>query len=405
MRSAVLFLLCLPSLVLAQSSVVLISIDGFSQQYLDKYQPKNILKLAKNGVVADALIPVFPTKTFPNHLSIVTGKYPAEHGIIHNKFYNPIDDSMYKVGRGKTNPNWLNALPIWTVAELQGIKAATYFWPESEATLAGVTPSYYFKYSDDTPNKVRVEQIIKWLKMPIDTRPKFITGYFSSVDTTGHVYGPESPEVVKAINEVDNLIGLLDEKISNEVGYDVDIILVSDHGMVNAGDNHKLPWKSLFKTSTNNDSIKVVNGQTQLLIHSQSSKALKHIQSQLDEQAKKYPKAFSVYLKGEFPKHWYFDSNLSVIPDLIVNAHPPFTFSDENSHSGTATHGYDVRDNKDLEAIFIAKGPSFKKNTQIAAFSNTNIFALLIHLLSLEPPCHMQSDITPLIPALKNYQP
>ena len=227
----------------ANNPVILISIDGFAQHYLDKYQPKNILSLANSGVIAEAMYPIFPSKTFPNHLSIVTGVYPAEHGIVHNKFYHRKIGQEYSLGAGKQNSNWLTATPIWTLAEQRGIKTGVYFWPESEATVAGILPTYFFSYKHNTPNRTRVNQVVDWLKLPQDKRPQFVATYFSTVDSAGHEFGINSIELERAIKDIDIEIGHLVDRLKKEVSTPVNILLVSDHGMTTAGKDNAIQHK------------------------------------------------------------------------------------------------------------------------------------------------------------------
>jgi len=392
-----LLIFCVSFPVFAQNTVVLLSIDGFSNRYLQDYLPQNILKMAKEGVRAEALLPVFPTKTFPNHISMVTGVYPAKHGIIHNKFYDPLRQKTYYVGAGKHDASWLKAEPIWTIAEKQGIKSATYFWPESEAKISGVRPSYYFPYDKAASNQTRIDQILNWLKLPSEERPYFLAAYFSTVDDAGHSFGTESTELRDAIEQLDQNIGELNRRIATEIEYGVDIILVSDHGMTAAGAKNTIAWAGLF----NSEGIKVINGQTQLFLYFSDKARINDTRSQLMSGQNENSPQYQVFQKGNFPPKWHFDSELAVIPDIIVNAFPPFTFTDSQSYGGKATHGYDARHDKNLDAIFIAKGPSFQRNKVIPPFENINIFALLQELLELEPQAITDSKLGPLLPALK----
>jgi len=381
-----------------KSAVILISIDGFANYYLDKYQPKNILALAKKGIRAKALLPIYPSKTFPNHLSIVTGVYPAKHGIIHNRFYRPDLGEDYYLGAGKDNSDWLTALPIWTIAEQQGVKTGVYFWPESEAKIAGQLPSYYFPYKHNTPNIKRVNQLITWLKLPKEKRPQLLVSYFSTVDSAGHDFGPDSIELEQAILEVDNLIGLLVQRLELEIKQEVNIILVSDHGMTNI-DANAIEVDSLISQS---NKLKIVNGQTQLYIYGDNSAVINQAKTQLlsknDDEKRKY----NVYLKSEYPKHWHFDGELSAIPKLIIEAIPPATFAYKGKHVGKATHGYDPQLNRDLDAIFIASGPDFKNKKEIKAFENINIYPLLVEMLGLKHSKNIDGNIQVLKSIIKN---
>ena len=350
-----------------KNPLILLSIDGFSNTYLEKYQPPNLLSLAKNGVRAQALTPVYPSKTFPNHLSIVTGVYPAKHGIVHNRFYRPDLNKSYYLGAGKDDSSWLTAQPIWTVAELQGLRTAVYFWPESEATISETLPTYYYPYQHNTPNITRVNQLINWLKLPSEERPQLLISYFSTVDSAGHEHGPNSKQVALAVKEVDQLIGLLVSRINNEINQDVNIVIVSDHGMVPLT---KSPIK-IASLLEEDDKLTVVNGQTQLLIYSDSDAVIKNAHSQLLAN-KELDKKFKVYRKNHFPQSWHLAGDLPAIPDLMVEAIQPFYFTSSNRRS-VASHGFDPLNDKELAAIFIASGPDFIAPQTIEAFENIHI--------------------------------
>ena len=75
--------------------VVLVSFDGFRHDYLDRFETPGFDQLAASGVIAEALVPVFPSLTFPSHYSIATGMYPAHHGIVGNRFYDPYRDDDF----------------------------------------------------------------------------------------------------------------------------------------------------------------------------------------------------------------------------------------------------------------------------------------------------------------------
>ena len=69
--------------------VILISFDGFRYDYADKFDAANFKSIRSKGAWAEGLIPSFPSKTFPNHYTIITGLYPGHHGLVDNTFYDP----------------------------------------------------------------------------------------------------------------------------------------------------------------------------------------------------------------------------------------------------------------------------------------------------------------------------
>src|SRR5579862_8666302 len=186
--------------------VVLVSLDGFRFDYAERYNAKNILAVRDMGASA-TMLPSFPSITFPNHVSLVTGLYPEHHGIVGNSFWDPARREEYNIQRTGADGSWYQAgTPLWVLAEQQHMNAACMFWPTCDGEIRGVRPAYWKKYDTAFPDPARVSQVIDWLKLPEQQRPHFITLYFSDVDSAGHRYGPESPETAEAVMRVDSLI-------------------------------------------------------------------------------------------------------------------------------------------------------------------------------------------------------
>jgi predicted AlkP superfamily pyrophosphatase or phosphodiesterase len=309
-------------------------------------------------------------------LSIITGKYPQQHGIVHNKFYHKELNQVYSLGAGKNNSAWLTASPIWEAVEKQGLKSALYFWPESQAK--GRLASQFFPYNGNTPNKDRVDQVITWLKLPKSEQPSFITLYFSTVDSVGHTFGVDSPELEQAVQSIDDEIGRL---LTGIDGVLVNLLLVSDHGMTASGKQHSILWKDITTFPLDG---RMINGETQLYFYANKDADIANIQAQFIK-ANVENKRYNVYSKGNYPKHWhFFEANSPVIPDLIIDSIPPFTFvNDDNDKVGKATHGYDLILAKSLEAIFIANGPDIKSGVSVRAFENVYIYSIISRLLGL----------------------
>ena len=87
-------------------TVILISLDGFRYDYIDKFAPPTMNALAKDGVRAKWMIPSFPTKTFPNHYTIATGLYPEHHGIVENNVWDFGEIFTMSKYEEVTNPRW-----------------------------------------------------------------------------------------------------------------------------------------------------------------------------------------------------------------------------------------------------------------------------------------------------------
>ena len=197
---------------MAKPYVILVSLDGFRYDYAKRYHAEHLLALGAEGASApEGMLPSYPSITFPNHYTIVTGLYPEHHGIVANSFYDPARKETYNyhdrqsVGDG----TWYGGTPLWVLAEQQGMRSASFFWVGSEADIQGVRPTYYLKFDASFPNQKRVEQVLAWLHLPPEQRPHMITLYFSDTDTAGHRYGPDSPQVAEAVHELDGEIGLV----------------------------------------------------------------------------------------------------------------------------------------------------------------------------------------------------
>ncbi len=217
--------------------VILVSIDGWRHDYLERFAPPTLTRLAAAGVRAEALIPIFPSKTFPNHYTLVTGLYPERHGIVSNSMIDPNLPGRFTLRDRvvQQDTRWWGGEPLWITSQQQGQLAATMFWPGSDVEIDGHRPRYYRTFENELPNEERVDQLLAWLDQPEATRPTFLTLYFSTMDNAGHDGGPDSPEVGEAAAIVDRAIarlvnGVRAQGLESRVNY----VLVSDHGMAAA---------------------------------------------------------------------------------------------------------------------------------------------------------------------------
>lgn len=189
---------------------LLISFDGFRHDYITKADTPALDELVDSGVKATGLMPAFPSKTFPNHYTLVTGLYPESHGIVLNEMYDPVFNATFTLRNGEpAKGRWWGGEPIWATAGNNGKRSAALFWPGSEAEIAGHRPTYYYTYDGNMQHDKRVDQVIDWMMLPPEERPAVITMYFSAADTAGHVYGPDTPEVAAAVRELDRAIGVM----------------------------------------------------------------------------------------------------------------------------------------------------------------------------------------------------
>ena len=366
-------------------TVILISIDGFRWDYLSKTDTPNLDILVENGVISESLIPVFPSKTFPNHLSIVTGCYPENHGILSNNMYDQEWDAEYYIGENSDpvkDGRWYDAEPIWVTAEKQGKLTGTYFWPGSEAEINGTRPSYYGVYDGNISREYRVQKILEWIDLPKQSRPVFMTLYFSDVDSWGHNIGPDAIGMNSIIKEIDESIGLLVSGLNKrEILDNINIIITSDHGMAGLSRDRVI----FLDDYININDVRMVDWSPVAMILPEDDSIVSTYSALYDA----HPQ-MSVFKKEDVPARLHFNNHRR-IPPIICIAADGWSISDrdyfdENPYSFTGgTHGYEPI-NKSMHGIFIASGPGLKEGLTIDSFSSIHIYEVIAHILDIDTP-------------------
>lgn len=376
--------------------VVLVSLDAFRWDFAKKYGAKNLLAMAVHGASApQGMYPSYPSLTFPNHYTIVTGLYPEHHGLVANSFWNAELTEKYSLSdRAQVeNPMWYGGVPLWVLAEQQGMRSACFFWPGSEAAIDGVRPTYYLHYQDTFPNAARVDQVLAWLKRPADQRPHFITLYYPDVDHAGHEYGPDSPQEHAAVLRVDAMIGRLRTGLAR-LHLPVDLIVVSDHGMT----REQGPWIDLDKWAD----LSKFKTAGSLLYADNDADAQKAY-----EQLKIADSRFKVYRRADVPKELHYDSNARIGDPVIVptgpvaiRAHAPAAGQPDRPPE-MGMHGLDPQEFPDMMASFYAEGPDIRAGAKLKPFVNIDIYPFIAEILGLEHG-PVDGTATVLEPALRS---
>ena len=364
--------------------VILISLDGFRWDYVERFNPPFLTNFIKNGVYAESLIPSFPSKTFPNHYTIATGMYPDKHGIIGNSFYSHKKDDIYRINSRELveDGTFYGGIPLWIQAGKSGMVTASYFFVGTEANVLGSWPTYYKKYDKSIKNEERVSQAIEWLSLSPEKRPHLLTMYFSDMDDTGHSFGPYADiELKKTLLSLDKNLQSLYEGVQ-ATGLPVDIIIVSDHGMAEVPKEHYVPVDPL-----KNDSLyRLVDNGALLNLHLRDQKDLGQVLSSLSQKENH----FKAYKTSETPGFEYKPKNpdwgqIQVIPDFGYYFAPQDKIETIISKSKTpfGVHGYDPK-HKEMHGVFYANGPGFKIGYEIPSFKNIHIYPLICEILGLD---------------------
>jgi len=365
------------------NKTLLISFDGFGHNYLEKTDTPNFDTLVAGGVQAEGLIPVFPSKTFPNHYSIATGLYPENTGFVNNTMYDPKWEEWYRIGDRDAveDGKWYGGEPIWNTLEKQGLKTGTMFWVGSEADIQGMRPTHWKVYNGDMPGKARIDTVMKWMTAPGDKNVDFATLYYSDVDSKGHRYGTKSDSVKQAITRADRLMSYLKKKMqANDLWDNTNIIILSDHGMVNQSAEKLIRLDKIIDM----DNTERVNWGPMTGIQPKEGK-----KEEVYRALKSAEENYNVYKKEDLPERYHLKNHRRV-EDIIMIADLGYTILDEEYQSDfieslpRATHGYDNNE-KAMQAFFIAHGPAFKEGERVGTFQNIHIYELINHLMGTRP--------------------
>lgn len=367
-------------------TVILISLDGFRWDYLEKFNPPTLKRLAKEGVRAKWMIPSFPTKTFPNHYTIATGLYPEHNGIVENNVYD--FGTIFSMSKREEvqNPRWWFGEPIWVTAEKQGQIAASYFFVGTETKIEGEQPTFWRTWNANVPPQMRIDKALGWLDLPQKERPTMITLYFSDVDDAGHAFSPDSEETKYAVGNVDGYIerlmrGLKARKIDKKVN----VIIVSDHGMA--------PYS--VKNATFLDD-KFDFDLTERILWTNEIVQIFPKQGKTDEIFSKIGKLdhATCWKKADIPARLHYQDSPRIAPIICSSEEGWMTTSHkryddwivdiEDVTKPRGAHGYDNR-YQSMQATFIAHGAAFKKGFIAEPFENIQIYNLMCRILGLTP--------------------
>lgn len=379
-------------------TLLLVSLDGVHPDDLTRGDTPHLERLAAQGVQAEGMVPSYPTLTFPNHYTLVTGLRPDHHGIVHNSMSDPglgrftLRDRD-AVGDGRW---WSDGEPLWVTAENAGIPTATLFWPGSEAPVRGVQPTRWTQFDSNLPKGERVDRVLSWLSEPDGTRPRLATLYFEHPDGAAHAHGPGSPELRAAMRTVDAQIGRLVQGIDDAgLSGSVDLVIVSDHGMAAVPEDQVVAFEEMVDPAL----VEPVSFGQSVGFNPAPGREAEAEAALLGEHEQ-----YACWRKQELPARWQYGSHARV-PAIVCQMEEgwdalPAQYIERRPPGTRGSHGYDPA-LPSMRAIFIARGPSFAEGVRLPAFDNVDVYPLLARLLGVEPADH-DGDASTLLPALAN---
>lgn len=363
-------------------TLILISIDSYRANYVHRGHSPVLAALAADGVHAKGLRPVYPSLTYPNHYTIVTGLFPDEHGIVSNTMRDPALGSFSPPNRAANIDGrwWDQAEPIWVTAQKQGRRTASVFWPGTQAEIRGVRPAYWQLFDSSVPPDARVDQALAWLDLPAGQRPTFVSLYFEQADVAGHNYGPDSLQVDEALVSIDAALGRLVEGLRQRNLYDTtNLVIVSDHGMRATSQDRMV----LLDRIVDLQHVELTSSIVNVGLDPKPGYA-----TEVEHALLAPHPHLQCWKKEHMPKKFHYGKNKRIPAIQCV--------TDEGWMASTAAvearrtrpllgeHGYD-NDDPQMRALFVAHGPSFKQHLTVPVFDSVNVYVLLTELMGIIP--------------------
>ncbi len=378
-----------PRQTAATGPLILVSIDGFRWDYLDNYEAPVLRQLARTGVHARRMNASFPTKTFPNHYTLVTGLRPGHHGIVANSFNDPATGENFTMARTETRW-WSGGEPVWITAEKQGVRSACFFWPGSEAELQGRRPTLFRPFDKKLPAEARVDGLLEWLALPPAERPKLLTLYFDLVDDAGHDFGPDAPQTIAAVRTADAAVGRLLEGLTRlGLRETANLVIVSDHGMAAMSPERVVFLDDLVDLSLVN--IEAIGTYAGLRPKPgvDAAALIAGIRAKL-------PPQVQVYAREAMPARFHYNSGERIPPILLLadtgwNLERKAGWPAFRARYKHGNHGWDPAA-PEMGALFIAEGPAFRRQTTLDTAENVDVYNLLCAVLGIKPVANDGSD-------------
>jgi predicted AlkP superfamily pyrophosphatase or phosphodiesterase len=375
-------------------TTLVVSLDGFHPHYVSEELSPNLHSMFIHNSGVPYMTPVFPSSTFPNHWTLVTGLYPANHGIVGNSFYDP------KLGRRFFNtkpsqslsPEWWGGEPLWQTAAFQGVSTAVHMWPGSEVPWAEGAPIVVDAYNGSEVLSAKRDRVFEWIDRDLKTRPELILTYVPTVDTLGHQHGIAGPEIRDAIRQVDDLIGEVLQGISERnLGSIVNLIVVSDHGMAPTSNDRIVFLDDIMDTTK----IDHIDGWPLVGLRLKESVDDNQVYQELKRQEPQDHQNWQVYLKDNLPKEWNFGGMQSQYESriaplwLVPQVGWSITTHAQLEEMGGVykpfgVHGYNNTETL-MRALFLAIGPYFSDNKMYQPIPNIDIYNIVCDTLNLVP--------------------
>lgn len=387
------------------TTVVWISVDGMRYDYLDRAETPTFDRLFAEGAFSRELVPVFPSLTFPSHVSQATGVLPAQHGIPGNSFFDAATGEFH---RYPGSAQLLESEPIWITAERQGVRTAVIDWTVSHAQEGPVTASYFGQgYNARLSDEERLDQLLEvWRNDDHDKPLGLLIGYFVGPDSPGHRHGPESPAMVPVIERADTTLDWFFNEVYshwNERKGEHDtlyLVVTTDHGMstvhslVNINHLLNIDGRRDIRTVTSGNVANVFLDRIEP--QSARDRAIAHM-----EQAASEHDFVQFFRRGTTPEHWGFEHPTRT-GDAVLVLDTGYTFSSRpetavdavsNYDGPLGMHGYHPETNPEMNGIgVIWKSGDPLGGIDVGRFHSLQIHPTLCAILGIESAPNATAD-------------
>eukprot|EP00898_Chlorokybus_atmophyticus_P006991 jgi/Chlat1/7293/Chrsp58S09138 len=236
------------------------------------------------------------------------------------------------------------------------------------------------------PYEARIDTVLGYLDLPIEERPRFMTAYVNVADTMGHIYGPDSPQVAAAVQQIDSVVGrLVDGLRARGLLDSTHLIVVSDHGMASTCANKVILLDELLPTM---DLSWVEYYSPVLGIRPPDAASIVQVYENLTGALLQSNAQMSLYFREDVPEHLHFSYGDRVPPIVGIAQEGYVITTGERMRANLCgcggTHGYE-NSLLSMRATFIARGPRFRKAHAVSPFVSVELYNIMADILRLTP--------------------
>ncbi|KAM8971150.1 glycerophosphocholine cholinephosphodiesterase ENPP6 [Sarcophilus harrisii] len=375
--------------------LLLFLLDGFRHDYISDEALESLpgfKEIVSRGVKVDYLTPDFPSLSYPNYYSLMTGRHCEVHQMTGNYMWDPNTNKSFDIGVNKDSlmPLWWNGSePLWITMTKARRNVSMYYWPGCEVEILGVRPSYCLEYKNVPTDTDFANAVSNALDSFKTGKIDLAAIYYERIDVEGHHYGPSSTQRKNALRAVDTVLQHMLKWIQERGLEDtLNVILFSDHGMTD------IFWMDkVIELKEHINLSDLLQMKDRGPVVSLWPVPGKHIEV---ANKLKLVEHMKVYEKATIPNRFHYKEGKFVSPLTLVADEGwfitekkealPFWMNSTGKRAGwqRGWHGYD-NELMDMRGIFLAYGPDFKSNFRAAPIRAVDVYNVMCKLVGIAP--------------------